>query len=138
MKTLILLLVLSLALGPRSLAQTPSPTPSGKATAMKAGDIAKYDGVLLDADKANFVEQQVKQNELYKEIIDSQSKSIDLLKENETYDANKVSLLSNQNDQLAEQLQKTQGMTNWERIGLVALGVVMTIGAGLAIRGASH
>lgn len=108
-----------------------------QAIQIKAGEPAKFDGILMDQEKSNKVKIGLDERDLFEQIVNSQTKSIQLLKDNNTYSENKVNLLLTQNDSLAERLQASQGLNNWERIGLVVLGIAMTCGAGLAIRSLS-
>lgn len=128
MKKIIALLVL-LAFIPRAVAD--------QATALEKGQPAPYAGVLLDTEKANKTKIGLQERDLFEQIVNSQTKSIELLKQNNTYAENKVNLLLTQNDKLAEQLQSSQSFNTFERIGLIVLGVALTVGAGYALKGIS-
>ena len=128
-KALLFKLLYSLALYPCALAD--------QAVGLDKDQKAPFAGVLLDAEKANSVKVGLQELDLYKAITESQAKSIDLLKQNESYNQNKVNILLEQNDKLAESLRSSQSLNSWERIGLVLLGVAVTVGAGVAIRSAT-
>ena len=124
--SLLIKLLFSLALYPCALANQSIP--------LKSGERAPVDGVLMDAEAANQVKTGLLERDLYKELSDSQTHSIDLLKQNMIYSEDKVNKLLDQNDKLSEQLKNSQSFTNLERIGLVLLGIVITVGAGVALK----
>jgi hypothetical protein len=95
---------------------------------------APFAGVLMDPEKANSVKVGLQERDLFEEITKSQAHSIDLLKSNNALNEDKVNKLLEQNDKLSESLRSAQSLNNWERIGLVVLGVVMTAAAGYAIK----
>jgi len=105
---------------------------------LNQNDKAPFAGLLFDQEKANNVKIGLIERDLYKEIMASQSRSIDLLKENEVYSENKVKMLLDQNDKLSQSLRSSQSMTTWERIGFFALGVLATVGAAYAVRSATR
>lgn len=88
----------------------------------------------MDQEKSNLIKNQLQERDLFEKIIASQTTSINLLRQNGEYSEKKVGLLLDQNDKLAERLQSAQGLNNWERLGLVVLGIAMTVGAGYAIK----
>jgi hypothetical protein len=122
-------LLISLILAPRSSAD--------QAVGIDKGQPAPFSGVLMDQEKANAVKIGLQERDLYKQIVDSQSRSLDLLKQNNTYAENKVNLLLEQNDKLAERLQSAQSLNNWERVGLVILGMAFVLGGAYAVKGIS-
>lgn len=101
---------------------------------LQQNEMAPFHGLLFTPEKANAMKAHLLDGDLYKQLSDSQQHSIDLLKQNMDLSEKKVSMLLEQNDKLSETLKSAQGMNNLERIGLVVLGVVMTVGAGLAVR----
>lgn len=105
---------------------------------LQPNQLAPFHGLLFTPEKANSIKAQLLDGDLYKQLSESQQHSIDILKQNMDLSEKKVSMLLDQNDKLSESLKSAQGMNNLERIGLVVLGVVMTVGAGLAIRKASQ
>ncbi len=108
-----------------------------KAIEMKENDKAPFAGVLMDPEMANSVKSGLLERDLYKEITESQAHSIDLLKQNNTYEEEKVQKLLTQNDLLSERLQSAQSMSTFEKVGLFVLGVAVTIGAGIMVRNVS-
>lgn len=105
-----------------------------QAISLNKGDAAPFSGVLMDQEKSNLIKNQLQERDLFEKIIASQTTSINLLRQNGEYSEKKVGLLLDQNDKLAERLQSAQGLNNWERLGLVVLGIAMTVGAGYAIK----
>lgn len=98
------------------------------------GSPAPYNGLILDEEKANKVHGQLLERDLYQELSDSQQKTINLYKSNQTLEDTQIKTLTDQNDKLSEAVKSAQGMSEFEKIGLFALGVVATIGAGLAVQ----
>lgn len=128
--SIIIKLLYSLALYPTALADT--------SVALDKDQKAPFAGILMDQEKANSVKIGLLERDLYKELSESQNRSIGLLKQNMTYSEDKVNKLLEQNDKLSERLQSAQGMNTWERIGFFVLGIAATVGAGLAIRSISR
>lgn len=62
----------------------------------------------------------------------------DLQKKNSDIDADKISLLSKQNDSLAEKLGNANEMRTWEKIAWVTLGVLATVGGAAALSKVGH
>ncbi len=114
-----------------------SPALANTSVALDKDQKAPFAGVLMDPEMANSVKSGLLERDLYKEITESQAHSIDLLKQNSTYSEDKVTKLLAQNDKLSEQLQSAQSLNTWEKVGLVLLGVAVTVGAGVALRAAS-
>lgn len=104
---------------------------------LNKGDNAPFAGLLFSIEKSNAIKAQLVQLDLYKELSDSQQKSIDFLKANQELEEKKVNTLLEQNDKLSEQLKSTQSFNNWERIAIFTLGIIATVGAGFAIKAAS-
>lgn len=105
---------------------------------LQPNQLAPFHGLLFTPEKANSIKAQLLDGDLYKQLSESQQHSIDILKQNMDLSEKKVSMLLDQNDKLSESLKSAQGMNNLERIGLVLLGVVMTVGAGVAIKKATQ
>ena len=101
---------------------------------LKKSDLAPFAGVLMDEEKASKIHTQLLERDLYQELSDSQQKTINLYKSNQTLEDAQIKTLIDQNDKLSQAVQSAQGMSEFEKIGLFALGVVATIGAGLAVQ----
>lgn len=89
------------------------------ATYLNTGDKATFSGYLVP-------ESTVKQ-------LRNDSLERDLYKTESDLKGNQITLLSNQNDNLAKTLQSTTSLSTWEKIGYFLGGVLVT---GLAIKGA--
>jgi hypothetical protein len=94
---------------------------------------APFSGVLFSPEKANEVKRKILERDLYKELSESQDRTISLYKSNSELADKKLDLLTTQNDKLAVALKDAQGMNTLERVALFALGVLATVGAGIAI-----
>lgn len=128
-KFLLIKLIYTLALFPRALADT--------ATPVEKNQPAPYAGILMDQEKSNSVKIGLQERDLFEQIVTSQTKSIELLKQNNTYSENKVNILLEQNDKLSERLQNAQSLSTFEKVGLFVLGIAATVGAGLALKSIS-
>jgi len=102
-----------------SLAQDAIVLPQGKA--------APYTGLLLPEQKAAELYNDLYKNKL---LIESYEKSIELYKKNEFLCDKKTSILLEQNDKLAEALQKQRSVNNWEKIIWFGLGFI-SVGMGI-------
>lgn len=96
------------------------------------------DSWVFSPDKAKEVRNKLIDLDTYSKLNESLNKSIELYKKNETINDNKINLLIEQNDKLAKSLLASQSLNNWERFGLVLLGIAMTVGAGFAIKRAGE
>lgn len=99
---------------------------------LENGDKAPYQGLLFPVDEANKIRGELIEKDALVEINKSLNKSLDLYKNNELIYQQQKSILLDQNDKLAKSLYEERKITNWERIGLVVLGIGIT---GLAIYG---
>lgn len=95
---------------------------------------APFAGILFSLPKANEIRGQLLERDLYKELSDSQQKTIQLYKSNNELSESKVNMLLEQNDKLSASLRSSQSLNTWECVGLFTLGILATVGAGLAIR----
>ncbi len=96
------------------------------------------DSWVFSPSKAKEVRDKLIDGETYQKLNESLNKSIELYKSNEQINNNKINLLIEQNDKLAKNLLASQSLNNWERFGLVLLGIAMTVGAGFAIKKAGE
>lgn len=91
--------------------------------AIKKGEIAPFDGVLIDNATANKLNNDSLELDKQLKINEYQNKITDI-------DAEKIKILSTQNDKLATQLQSSRQFENWERILYITLGIAAaTVGA---------
>lgn len=99
---------------------------------LEKGKQSPYTGYLFTPEKADSIRKQLIEGDTYKLLNQSLEKSLEL--EHKTVDLSnlKITNLSEQNDKLAKSLYEERSMSNWERIGFFALGV---IGTGLAVYG---
>jgi hypothetical protein len=95
--------------------------------------VLPQDSWVFSPDKTKEVRNKLIDGETYFKLNESLSKSIELYKNNEEIQQNKVNLLLEQNDKLAQRLASSQSLNNWERFGLFFLGIAATVGAGWAI-----
>ncbi len=105
-----------------------------KSIEIPAAELTPFASILMDKEKADKVHIQLLERDLYEELSDSQQKTINLYKSNQSLEDEQIKTLTSQNDKLSESLKSAQGMNNLERFGIFALGVIATIGAGLAIQ----
>lgn len=101
------------------------------------GDVLKQDSWVFSPEKAKNVRDRLIDSESFSRINESLQKSLELYKSNEQIQQNKVNLLLEQNDKLAQRLGESQSLNNWERFGLFVLGIAATVGAGFAIHQAA-
>src|SRR5688500_13089233 len=90
------------------------------------GHVLPQDSWVFSPDKAKDVRNRLIDGETYFKLNESLSKSIELYKSNEVIQQNKVNLLLEQNDKLAQRLASSQSLNNWERFGLFFLGIAAT------------
>jgi hypothetical protein len=87
------------------------------------GNPAPFNGVLMDNEKANKVDNAIKERDLYKQIMNNTN---DILYKEQ----DKVKILIQQN----EKLLKQQSLTDLEKYLLFGLGIATTIGAGVLVK----
>lgn len=92
------------------------------------------DSWVFSPNKAKEVRDKLIDLDTYQKLNESLNRSIELYKKNEVINDNKINLLLEQNDTLAKNLMAERTVGNWERFGYVLLGIVMTVGAGFAIK----
>lgn len=102
------------------------------------GDVLKQDSWVFSPEKAKDVRNRLIDGETNLKLNESLEKSIELYKSNEQIQQNKVNLLLEQNDKLAQRLNDSQSLNSWERFGLFVLGIAATVGAGMAIKKAGE
>jgi hypothetical protein len=129
MKSFILILCLSLS--------TPSMA-FADAKVLRKGDVAPFDGVLLDHDSERAARVGVQERDAYKALFESQNKVVDIYKQNEAIYEQRISNLNAQNDKLAKETQAAVTASGWEKFLYFAAGAVVTgaiaVGLGRAIQ----
>lgn len=98
------------------------------------GYLLPADSWVFSPDKAKEVRNRLIDLETATKMNESYKTSLDLQKDMATIQEKKVSIVLEQNDQLAKSLQAERTVTGWERIGYFALGIAATVFAGFAIR----
>jgi len=98
----------------------------GKTVSLTKDEKAPYDGVLLDNEEANKVKNHLVE-------IEFLNKLNILYKKNTDIDAEKITLLTQQNDVLSKNLQSSQEMHTWEKIAYIGLGVLAVSLGGLIV-----
>lgn len=102
------------------------------------GYILTQDSWVFSPEKAKSVRDRLIDLETETKIRQSLEKSVELYKSNEQIQQNKINLLLEQNDKLAQRLNDSQSLSNWEKFGLLFLGIAATVGAGFAIKKAGQ
>jgi hypothetical protein len=126
MKKLLVLFLISSLLCPRALAES---------VALDKDQKAPFAGVLMDPETANKTKIGLLERDLYKELSDSQGKSISILKENiGLHESSKEKLLE-QLDRSSEALKSAQSFNSLERIGLILLGAALVVAGGYIVKG---
>ena len=93
-------------------------------TPLKKGQAAPFDGVLVTNEQANKIKDALIDNDGLKKINEYQATTIDLQKKNADVDAQKITLLSQQNDKLSTTLESTRQFNTWEKVLFIGLGIV--------------
>lgn len=106
---------------------------ANEAISVKKGEPAKYDGTLMDKEMSEQVRDDLIEKDALEKINKSQEKQILLYKSNEIVYNEQKSLLLNQNTDLIKTLNTTRSTTTIEKVGLILLGIGLTVGAGWAI-----
>lgn len=94
---------------------------------------APYSGYLLDEETVKGLRNAAIDRDLYKNLNDSNQKSLALERSNGELKDKKIDLLLAQNDNLAKTAYSNQSLSTWEKIGYIGLGMVITV---LAFKGA--
>lgn len=110
-----------------SLTIVNKPLYADDAIVLTKGQAAPFAGVLLPENKANEVYNDLKN---YKLLNESLEKSISLYKNNEMLYDKKITMLSDQNDKLAVNLQQARTTSNWEKVLWFGLGF-LSVGLGI-------
>lgn len=97
------------------------------------GHVLPQDSWVFSPDKAKEVRNKLVDGETYFKLNESLTKSIELYKKSDEIQQNKVNLLLEQNDKLAQRLYSSQSLNNWALFGVFLLGIAATVGAGIAI-----
>lgn len=101
------------------------------------GYLLPADSWIFSPDKAKEVRNKLIDLDTALKMNESYKTSLDLQKDMALIQEKKVSIVLEQNDQLAKSLQAERTVTGWERIGYFALGIAATVFAGWAIGQAS-
>jgi len=96
------------------------------------GTSAPFTGYLFPPAKADSVRKELIEKDGLHLLNVSLTKTVELQKENINLYELRIKNMSEQNDNLAKNLYNERNVTNWERIGFFALGIVAT---GFAIYG---
>lgn len=96
------------------------------------GTSAPFTGYLFPPAKADNVRKELIEKDGLHLLNVSLTKTVELQKENINLYELRIKNMSEQNDNLAKNLYNERNVTNWERIGFFALGIVAT---GFAIYG---
>lgn len=93
---------------------------------------APFDGYLLPKEKIQELYNNTIERDTYKKLNDSFKTSLDLEQKNSSLKDDKINLLLQQNDKLAQTAYQSQSLSTWEKIGWFAAGIIVT---GLAVKG---
>jgi hypothetical protein len=102
------------------------PAFADQAIDLKQGQIAPYDGILLDKEKANKVKNELIEKDGLKQDNTSLNKQLIYYKSNEDMLNQKSDMLLKQNLEMTKSLNEARSTSNWEKIGFFVLGVVVT------------
>jgi len=102
------------------------------------GTILQKDAWVFSSKKTKEIRDRLIDLDTQTKLNESLNKSIDLYKSNDQLQQNKINLLLEQNDKLAQRLNDSQSLNNWEKFGLFVLGIAATVGAGIAIKKAGQ
>lgn len=102
---------------------------------LKKGSVTNFDGYLFSQAKAEDLRIQVLEKEKYRLLNESLTTSLELYKQNLEFTNNKLKLLEDQNDKLAQQLQDARSSSDLSKIIIFSLGMLMT---GVAFFGVAH
>jgi len=98
----------------------------GKTISLTKDSKAPFDGVLLDNEEANKVKNHLIEIEFLNKLNVLYQKNSDI-------DAEKITILTQQNDLLSKNLQSAQEMHTWEKIAYIGLGVLAVSLGGLLV-----
>lgn len=108
------------------------------ATALKKGDKATFDGILISQDKAQEIKNTSVERDNLLQINDSLNKSLILQSQISDLNQQKVNILQDQDTKLAKSLQDSQSMNNWEKIMWFSLGFIIPVAGFYGVRQAIH
>ena len=89
--------------------------------------VAPFDGFLFPPEKANEVKVKVIERDNYKALSESYEKSLNLQKQNYDYQAEKIKLYMDQNDNLAKNLYAERNVSDWTKVMWFGVGVLATV-----------
>ena len=104
------------------------------AVLLTKGSPAPFEGFLIDRPKALEFRGITFERDEYKLLNESLTKSLQLYKDNDKINGEKLSIVLTQNDKLAQELNSARSTSNWEKTLWFLGGVVIT---GAAFYGAA-
>ena len=118
LKKILLTLLITSSLSNNALAE--------EAYYITKGTPAKFDGILVPEDKLQELRKSVIELQNEQMVTKSLQRSVDLYKANEELYNKKVNTLTEQNNNLAEQLYSARETSTWEKILYFGLGAGLT------------
>ncbi len=114
-----------------SLLNSPACFAAGDPTVaiLRLGEAAPFTGLLFEPSYANDLRKTIIEFDGLTAINGSLNKSLVLQEDIITHERAKVTMLLEQNDKLAVQLQKSQSMNTWEKVAWLSLGM-LAVGIG--------
>lgn len=95
---------------------------------LKKGEIAQFSGVLFDYRSAEEATRSDKLLPLYKDLTSDLEKKNEILSE-------RVNLWMDKSNELAKDAVRAESSSRWTGVLWFGLGVLATVGAGMALRG---